>query len=84
MVDKHKYLFTVQIPIEAIDDADARSQAKRVKILYANSNGARIKLQQVYENKQPRKVRTWKETEQRKRVRVPKKGNQTFLKPIAK
>jgi len=54
----NKYLLTIRVPIEAIDDVSARIQAS---LIYSQNDvraiqGAEIKLQQISEKAPPRSV----------------------------
>ena len=52
------YLLTVQVPIKAIDDLEARSIAKRILVLDMDTTdlNAKIKLQKIYGNRAPEKL----------------------------
>ena len=54
-----KYLYTIRIPYEAIDDIDARmklSDIRKQLSFYTNQPESEQKLQEIKENKPPRKV----------------------------
>ena len=64
-MDKKQYLLTIRVPIEGMDDLDAREQAQKIIYDYSISdinctiqwrNDEFVKLQEISGNKQPRKL----------------------------
>ena len=54
-----KYLYTIKIPFEAIDDISARMKVSEINqklVFYANQPESECKLQNIKERSQPRKI----------------------------
>jgi len=56
MVDDKKYMLTLKIPIDALDDIDLRSKAKEIIEKVKLSENSEVKLQEIYNSKPPRKI----------------------------
>ena len=57
-MDNKRYLLTIRVPIEGMDDLDARVRAKELMaqatLLIDWSDKKRVKLQEISDNKEPR------------------------------